>query len=214
MSAPLALNLQIIPAQRDEENVVYMSLSHYGTNSSVFFRCEFDDNQEHAKWGVDILGVRGDHFSYFGQFVGEMASDKKAGSPDPENGGVRFPELNNVSDYNRARLVALSKSMSYMLNELYQAKEGKNYISLDEVGTLNETVWTIRPDHQVQSEITVYLLPLEISQRDFAIGMARISPVFDRNQPSFLLADKGESRMLDSLLEEVERQEKENNQAH
>jgi hypothetical protein len=196
MSAPLALNVRVV---RVEGNEVLLALSHFGTDSGILFKCDFSDDEEFAKWGVGALEISGDELSYFGQFIGELAPRRKRAS---------VAQKGEISEYNLARLIALSNSVSFLLNEINSSTSNNNgsYIKPEDVSErLNEQVYTMRLDYRETAQMIVYLLPLNMTQVEFALKLAEISPHFDENMPKFMLDGEGATGTYTSIKAEMSR---------
>jgi hypothetical protein len=194
MSAPLALNMRVV---RAEGNEALIALSHFGTDSGILFKCDFDDNEEFAKWAVGPMEISGDELSYFGQFIGELAPSRKR---------VSATQKDDISEYNLARLTALSDGMSFLLNEVNSSIFDSNvsYIKPEDVSErLNEQVYTMRLDYKETAQMKIYLLPLNMTQVEFALKLAEISPYFDENMPKFMLDGEGTTGTYKSIKAEM-----------
>jgi hypothetical protein len=204
MSAPLALNMRVV---RVDGNEVLIALSHFGTDSGILFKCDFDNNEEFAKWGVGPLEISGDELSYFGQFIGELA---------PRRERVSAAQKDDISEYNLARLIALSDSISFLLNEVNSSISDSNvsYIKPEDVSErLNEQVYTMRLDYKETAQMKIYLLPLNMTQVEFALKLAEISPHFDENMPKFMLDGEGATGTYKSIKAEMAKR-RGNNASH
>lgn len=200
MSAPLVLNLRVINLEEtsDGQYSAHIALSHFGTDSGLLFRCSFDAAQAPAAWGAAVEQVNGDAFSYFGQFIGEESTRGKTFIASDEN-------LDKLSPFNRDRVLLFSNAMSFMLNELFQANSSRDSFILPEElkALLDDETAVLRPDYTHPGKMELYIMPLSLNQRDFAIGMAKISDNFNLNVPRFHVEGNGVTGVIPNLLESI-----------
>jgi hypothetical protein len=205
MSAPLVLNLRVIELKKTDEGAydAHIALSHFGTDSGILYQCSFKPDQAPAAWGAAVEQLNGDAFSYFGQFIGEESTRGQTFIASNEN-------LEKLSPFNRDRLALFSNALSFMLNELFQADESRNaFITPGELkDVLDDQTAVLRPDYTDPGKMELYLIPLFLKQRDFAVGLAKISDNFNINVPRYHVEGNGVQGNIDNLLEFVDKKDK------
>jgi hypothetical protein len=205
MSAPLVLNLRVIELKETGEGAydAHIALSHFGTDSGILYQCSFKPDQAPAVWGAAVEQLNGDAFSYFGQFIGEESTRGQTFIASNEN-------LDKLTSFNRDRLMLFSNALSFMLNELFQADKGRDaFITPGELkSVIDDQTAVLRPDYTQPDKMELYIVPLFLKQRDFAIGLAKISDSFNINVPRYHMEGNGAKGHIDNLLESVDQKEK------
>ncbi len=200
MSAQLALNVQVFSLEKEKDlHVAHIGVSHYGTDSRIVFRCEYVPKQQ-TRWGVTPIEALGDDFSYFGQFIGVLAAK---GAP------VQFTKENMsvIGQYNIDRIKAYAAALSFLLNEMLQSEDqnADSFLTPENINEkINDRVFIPRKDVQ-NSVAQLYLLPLGVSQREFAIGQAKICDAFNLHQPRHFIDGVNSNKgVVENILKETE----------
>lgn len=207
MSAPQILNTRILHVQNPpgQNPVVILGLSHFGTNSRMVFQCTCFPSREPDKgrWGVLPLETSGNVFSYFGQFVGELALSGAV---------VSLNSTAQLSTYNVNRIQALANSVAFMLNEYHGENSIVPELTINDIHQyLDDKTFLLSVDEDPTSplKIALFLLPLQITQADFAISMAKMHKAFNVGVPAhFLHGNNTPGNLPDLLAAAEERKEK------
>jgi hypothetical protein len=202
MSAPQVLNTRILHVQNQsgQDPVVILGLSHFGTNSRMVFQCTCFPSREPGmgRWGVLPIEASGNAFSYFGQFVGELAL---SGNVVPLNSKAQ------LSQYNVNRIQALANAVAFLLNEYHGENSIVPELTMDDIHQqLDDKTFLLSVDEDPSSplKMVTFLLPLQIAQADFAIAMAKLHKAFNVGVPAHFLYGNNTPGNLPDLLAAAE----------
>lgn len=197
-----------------EGNTVYIGLAHFDTGSRIVFRCDHDGSRKDDPWGVSPLEILGTAHSYFGQYaLLDKMSPADAAKHQAKNTNLVLDQFakDNMSDSAVERINAFASALSVFLNLAGTgAQDANRPVPFDSVKTvMDDKVALLQPispeDMEVSADVPSIVMSLtDITQREYTIHMAKLSPVFRYNIPkTYLEGQQAGEGMISDVLEYV-----------
>lgn len=198
MATPLLLNLRVIENTEDnaDKNQVTIALSHFGgAESGIKFNCSFNPS-ETAKWGCQVVELRGGPVSFFGNYQIQMNMLNELAQDGSEKAKAMLQDIVN-------QLQAFSSALSFLLNEWHE-DESSSYVLPDDITSISESVIALNISFgELPGQFSVNLIKTGFNQTEVSLALANLSEIFNSNIPAHVIDGNNATGEIEDLISHV-----------